>query len=266
MLHNPDRQTSAIKSIAPLGKGLRLHVNTDSWLEWNVFFFATYEPQVASLLRDLIPSGETAIDVGANIGIHTLVMARSTGVGLVVACEPNPAVRERLRENLALNQISNVCVRPEAITSEIGKVRLHLPVAGSANQASASLAKHQDQRALVDGTAIDVASTTLDHIAKEEGLRKVALIKVDVEGFEGGVLAGAHKLLLRDHPALIFEYHPAFWQDAGHNLDGVLQQLGEVGYRYFFEITPTGPRPLPAARAGTMNVLALASELSRPGS
>src|SRR5579872_2151066 len=110
--------------LAPVADGLRMRLDPRSYVEWEVLF-AGYEPEVRELMRRALRPGDLAVDVGANAGAHTLAMA-STGAR-VIACEPNPALRERLLANVELNRLDTVTVLPYAVTSEPGPVILHVP-------------------------------------------------------------------------------------------------------------------------------------------
>src|SRR6266496_1746810 len=98
-----DRRCS-LKLVAPYRRGLLLHIDTDSWVERWILNQGCYERELVEFLEAVLRPGMVAVDVGANIGCHTLVMAQAVGTqGRVFAFEPNPAMTERLRANLALN-------------------------------------------------------------------------------------------------------------------------------------------------------------------
>src|SRR5579859_3078445 len=75
-IHNPDRHVqTGLKTIVPYAENLRLYINTGSFIEWKVFFYGYYERHIAELIAKYFPAGGTFVDVGANIGIHTLTAA-----------------------------------------------------------------------------------------------------------------------------------------------------------------------------------------------
>src|ERR1700721_4417373 len=83
-------------------------------VDWHVLFFGTYEPEVRRVFRTVLPLGGVALDVGANVGWHTLLMASLVGArGRVLAIEPNPDLRHRLHDNLCLNRLKQVEVMSE---------------------------------------------------------------------------------------------------------------------------------------------------------
>lgn len=140
-------------------------------------------------------STDTFVDVGANVGIYSLLAARAVPQGQVLAFEPNPITAERMRTNLRLNGIDNVIVRASAVGSRAGTATLTARL-GPGDHIEL------DQSSEVDTVTVPV--TTLD--AAVDRIARISLIKIDVEGFEVEVLRGATELLGRgDAPVWIVE-------------------------------------------------------------
>jgi FkbM family methyltransferase len=149
------------------------------------------------LLRTLRP-GQTVIDVGANIGLHTILMASYVGAeGRVIAYEPNPDVGVFLRENIALNWFNDrVTVKPLAVSAEPGRVTLHITERFMGNSSLLQPGEGYFREAPMDTTrTLDVDAEPLDAIAEELG--DVDLVKIDVEGAEHLVLQGMRAMLDR---------------------------------------------------------------------
>lgn len=239
--------------VAPVAGGLRMRLDPRSYVEWEVLF-AGYEPEVRELIRRALRPGDVAVDVGANAGAHTLAMA-SAGAR-VIACEPNPALRERLRANVELNGLSSVAVRPYAVTAEPGPVILHVPI-DPVHTGGASLLGgiHEHLR---DAQAVEVEGVPLDVLVRREGVERVKLVKIDVEGAEAAVLAGARQVLARDRPILAFEFTREWWSAAGASLASVLADLDGLGYRVRM-VTWRGLRPVPEPPPERMNLWATPS-------
>jgi FkbM family methyltransferase len=242
LFHRPSTLAAGVEATVPLEDGIRMSVNSANLLEWAFFFYGPrrFEPQIQALIVETVRPGHGAIDVGANSGVHTLVMAKAAGQGLVLACEPNPLPSGRLRVNVLLNQLTNVLIREVAVGDKNGSATLFVPATDTA-QAWASLQEHDDDEFLRDPRTIDVPIATLDAVVEETGVRDIDLIKIDVQGCEPEVLAGAKRLLGRDRPALIVEYTPAWWS---RSLDIVLDELRGIGYREFQNITARGLEPI----------------------
>jgi FkbM family methyltransferase len=136
------------------------------------------------------------VDVGAEIGLYTLLGALSVPRGRVIAFEPNPVAARRLSENLALNHLKNVAVRSVAAGSKEGWTLL---------TSNLGLGNHIIEDESV-GLGIKVPITTLDRELSD--YPNIALVKVDVEGFESRVLEGATSLFQRHRaPVWIVEFN-----------------------------------------------------------
>jgi FkbM family methyltransferase len=206
-----------------------MRVSCRSYIEWELYFFGTYEPRVADALQRHVPSGAIALDVGANIGVHTLALAGLAGdAGRVVAFEPQPDLADRLVANVALNALSNVTVERAAVLERAGTVDLYTP--SGPNTGMASLIPREGWRRL------DVRGCTLDEEAERLALRRVDFIKVDVEGHEAAVLAGGKRVLAQWKPKLLFEYVDWAWEAAGNDLAATLIMLRDLGYETFIDL------------------------------
>jgi FkbM family methyltransferase len=251
-LHRPGER--GVKRVVRLRNGFEFELDTANYIDWRLFFFGEYEPEIDRLVLSHLHDGDIAIDVGANIGVHTCTMARAVGPGRVLALEPHPDLFRRLNANLARNMIENVTILSQAALTEIREVELHLAPRESANPGMSSLL------ALGDWPSVKVEGTTLDAAVDSAGLPRVDLIKADVEGYEGAVLAGAQSVLARFQPLLVFEFDRAYWAEAGYSLESVLEDLKDKGYEHFFEVAPTGLIPVSDNVPAFMNLCAATNE------
>jgi FkbM family methyltransferase len=159
-----------------------------------------------NLLASRAPAGSVAVDVGANVGNVTVALARNCPpLGLVLAVEPNPPVLRQLR--LATWRLP-VEIHGVALARHAGSAVLSIP-ADETGRAAAPLATlrtvgqpttSQESRGRLK--TVEVQVRTLDEIVAG---RAVALVKVDVEGYESEVLAGAAATIERWHPPLLLE-------------------------------------------------------------
>ncbi len=176
-------------------------------LGWHIGFFGSYEPELRDIMRAVLPTGGTAVDVGANAGWHTLLMARLTGPnGRVLAVEPNPSVREHLLRNLAINGLKQVEVDGAALAEAQGMLDFIAPAADD----PASASGHVVSSGAAPSEAIRVAASTLDVLAAEKKLDRLDLLKIDAEGFEWPILQGAERSIARFRPSIIFEFDRAY--------------------------------------------------------
>lgn len=177
--------------------------------EWT--FFRSYE----------FGSGDI-LDVGANLGVVTAILAQRFPDRIVHAFEPNPSAYQALGENIALNDLENVRTRNLAVCAHRGTV------AFDTNEVQRGTTRIAT--GTVPGRAT-IACTTLDDYAQEEGIDRIALLKVDVEGFEPLVFEGARELLSGQRIGLIyFEVCPGMSHEAGFEPTAAAALLQGHGY------------------------------------
>jgi FkbM family methyltransferase len=205
--------------------GDRFDADLSSFVEWYLFAFGSFEDHFAELFSCLLGPGDRCIDVGANIGVHTVRLAKLVGAqGEVIAIEPDPELAQRARRNLAANDLANTRVVVAAATDQESEhLRLYRPSAADTNKGRASLL----ELPYLTGEAATVPGVTVD------GLRPgpVRLIKVDVEGHEAAVLAGAAAVIARDQPSVVFEYAPELLASRRQTPFGWLAGQGYRMYR-----------------------------------
>jgi FkbM family methyltransferase len=173
------------------------------------------------LLRSLLRPGLRMADVGANIGYYLLLAEGAVGPSGTIACfEPEPDNVAELRRNIAANRLQNVQVFPVAVGDTEGTVSLRSGI---------------NSGVAADGSGdLTVSMCRLDDALASP----VDFVKIDVEGFEGQVLAGARRLLRDDRPVLFVEIHPGFLA-APYTVDGILGLLAEHYPKVqLFEIAP----------------------------
>jgi FkbM family methyltransferase len=199
-------------------------VDLSSFLEWQIWAFGTFEEHFAELFGCLVRPGERCIDVGANIGIHTVRLGKLAGPsGEVIAVEPDPGLARRNRDNIQLNDLVNARVIEAAASDQAGgRVDLYRPDDRDPNRGRASMLPH----AYLTGSAVRVPTVTIDSIND----KPVSLIKVDVEGCESAVISGAARTIDLYRPAIVFEYAPAILASAS---DTPFEQLQRKDYEFF---------------------------------
>jgi FkbM family methyltransferase len=202
--------------------GFRLRTDGSSQTGRIAYATGTYEPGITRLLRGCLRSGDTFVDVGANIGYFSLLASRTVGPdGQVIAFEPSTVVRRALAENLRLNDTANVHIREEALAASEGLTRFF--VGPSTNTGLASL------RPLEQGRSIEVRQRRFDDL--HEAKSRLALVKIDVEGGELGVLEGMTRTIRRDQPALIVEFTDQFLRALGASAESLYAFVRDNGYR-----------------------------------
>ena len=200
--------------------GDEFDVDLSSFLEWQIWVFGSFEGHFAELFRYLVRPADRCIDVGANVGVHTVRLAKLVGKqGEVIAVEANEEVARRANNNILLNRLVNVRVIQAAASDHADhSVLLYRPDAEDSNRARASMLPH----AYLTGSAARVDTIAIDDINHEP----VALIKIDVEGCESAVISGATRTIDAFSPYIIFEYAPYLLSGESHSPFGWLQERG----------------------------------------
>ncbi len=172
----------------------------NGYLDAQLYTSDFYERHIVAEFIANIKKGDTCIDVGANIGHHTIIMSQLTGnTGAVIAFEPIPYIREQMNESLTLNAISNVKVLPYALSDSEGPMVLHI---NRGNVAGSSLVNAKGSE------EIAVELRTLDAL----NFPKVDFMKIDVEGFEYHVLKGGVQTIEKCRPTILLEFSPEYYQ------------------------------------------------------
>lgn len=179
--------------------GRRMYVDPLDSL--NLSVFGVYEPFETEVMAKLVKPGWTVVDIGANVGYYTLLLANLVGKsGRVVAFEPDPDNYSILCRNMKLNSFENVETVRKAVTSSAGSKLLHL---NPTNRGGSSLRAGFS----TDG-AVAVDCLRLDDYF-DDGSSSVDFVKIDVEGAEGTVLDGARKLIDAHRDIIVMmEYRP----------------------------------------------------------
>jgi len=185
-----------------------------------------YEPAVFAHLRQVVKPGSVILDVGAHVGLFTVLLARWCGpAGHVYAFEPAPQTRAALVDHLALNGVaSRVTPVALAVSDAPGTARLYTVSNSPENTLS------QAHTRIPGARPVEVPVTTIDAFCETRRIAP-ALLKIDIEGFELHALRGARAALARHRPAVVVEMHPQNWPEIGAGPAQAAALLADLGYR-----------------------------------
>lgn len=201
--------------------GLMAYNIHDFYIGRSLDFYGEFSHEETKAFAQFLKPGMTVIDVGANIGAHTLYFARAVGpAGRVVAFEPQPAIHRLLCANLALNEITNARAMQMGVGRENGHAFLPaFDYTQPGNFGGGSLATHGTEQ---------VPVVSIDSL----GLAQCHFIKVDVEGMEEDVLAGATQTVARCRPVLYVE------NDRPENSPSLIARLIGKDYALYWHAPP----------------------------
>jgi FkbM family methyltransferase len=203
--------------------GLRYHGSLGYNLDRLVYFYGAYEREELLFLRAWLAGrpGAVCLDVGASVGQHTLFFA--TCSDRVHAFEPYEPLRRKLEARVAANRLAHVVVHPVGLGECTEPLVYH---ANRLNPGAGSFVAGHDG----DNEPVQVLQVVRgDEYLASLGLERLDLVKVDVEGFEGQVLAGLAGMLERFRPAVMMEF-----SDTTRRYLGTPRRLMELlpaGYR-----------------------------------
>ena len=240
------------------GTRLRLFLGND--VSAQIYIAGCLEPNEFAFLDRILRPGMTFLDAGANEGAYTVFAAARTGPqGTVWAFEPSPREAERLRYNLELNGLA-ARVFTVALSDFHGEAQFTI-----------SQAEHSGHNTLgaIANPGVDVEQTItvearpLDEIVEKEGLARVDVLKIDVEGAELQLLQGAEETLRKCRPVILFEASEAALRNQGASREDLLLLLRRQGYRLYAFERASGV-PVPANGVFSDNLVALPEEMPMP--
>jgi FkbM family methyltransferase len=185
--------------VGPL-RGMRFRVSPITGLAPS---YSGTERAHQKVFRCLVKPGDVVVDVGANWGQHTLYMSRLVGaLGSVIALEPYPPAFVELQWHLAANSCRNVLALLVALSDQDGWASFQVGAHASVGSLVAA-----PERQTGSSAQISVTTRSLDTVVQLLKLSRLNLIKIDVEGAEALVLAGASEAITRFQPALVIDLH-----------------------------------------------------------
>lgn len=200
-----------------------MHVDPrDTVIAKKLALYGEFEPYESTVLGMLLSPGDTFIDAGANIGLHTLWASRYVGTsGRVLAIEPDPANFAILVQNLSVNGCANVEPVCKALWSASGTMSLFQ---NPTNRGYLSL---RDVHGT--GQSVEVDAVSLDGLLRER-VTRLAAIKLDVEGAELMALEGMRETLRRNPgAALVVELAPENAEAFGYSAADLVDALVATG-------------------------------------
>ncbi len=209
--------------------GIKLRCYPDSRSASAVLYCGLYDyHEMNFLLRYLRPE-DSFIDVGANVGVYTLLAASIIQSGSIHSFEALPKNYERLRENLKLNQLQQVHFHEIAVSDRRGQILLNTAEGDSMPFITTQATEK----------TIRVSTDTLDHLLSDHPLETLALGKMDIEGAEIFAFKGATSLLRAKHPPIWILEILDSTSHAEYQKQNVVNFLKEYGYNLYNYDTST---------------------------
>jgi len=241
--------------------GITWELDLQEGVDFSIFLLGGFELATLRLYDSILMAGDIVLDIGANIGAHTLPFARLVGKdGRVYAFEPTQYAFEKLKRNVNANPVISSSIElvqamlvPEDHSSIAPEIYSSWPL-------HSEKGLHKQHHGKLMSTA-DAAALTLDEFVDRKGIERIDFIKLDVDGNEAGVLVGAANTLRRFRPRVLMEWAPYLFEGKSAVMEQMLGNFIDLGY---CPKEPSGRRLLPETlealnatvpRYGSMNVL-----------
>lgn len=198
----------------------------DHYLGRALIRYGEYNEAEHEFLASLLGDGDDVIEVGSNIGSHTVGLSKAVGpTGKVIAIEAQPAIFRVLNANLALNGLSNVTTHAIGCSDSRGTMIapiIDYTVAREHNSGAVSLTQN--------GTGAPIPVFPLDELV--EDMPHLRLLKIDVEGMEQQVLQGANQLIAKRRPMLYVE------NDRIEKSNALIEWIMSLDYKLWWHMPP----------------------------
>jgi FkbM family methyltransferase len=211
-----------------------------------ILVYHDYESEIVELIRKLIDPSKDAIDVGANIGLYTILFSKLIDSNhKVLSIEPTLNALSYLKKNITLNNCThNVVIYDGIAINSEGLFNLNV-IDGLEEYSSIAKLDHPFVKNMKYST-IEVKGNTIDNLVIEHNL-KPGIIKIDVEGAEYIVLQGAHKTITKYKPIIISELSEKLLTKQGYSCMQMIKMFDSIGYRI---LSPQTMKPLSRATEG----------------
>lgn len=242
------------------GISLLLYMGND--ISRSLYVEGCIDPNEFVFLDRFLKPGMVVVDAGANEGLYTIFAARKVAPeGAVFAFEPSAREFARLRNNVERNHISNVRALAMALGSIDSQAVLHVAMNEHAGQNTFGAFAYEGVKHVHDEL---VTVRSLDSFVQEARLTRLDLMKIDVEGAEPALIAGASESLRRFRPVLLFEVSDASLRHSASSAHELLQTIASLGY-ILYVIDPRSGLPKPASPSEfSDNMIAAPSERPLP--
>lgn len=207
------------------------------------FPLGDFEPEVRYLMRRLVRPDDVVFDIGANVGVHTVLLARLAHRGHVYAVEPVAEMAQRNSLNCALNAIDNVTILRCGLGAEAGTLSMNVNVGGDGLEGTSSFLDTAHMEAGAGRyQARSVPVRRLDDLVRSLAITgRIGFIKMDTEGFEPLVIDGGRETLAAHRPAMIVEAHSTRLAQLGRSFAWYRETFPDYHILLSPEPTPANP-------------------------
>jgi FkbM family methyltransferase len=221
-----------VKARLPNGSELQLSSRRIDFIGNQVYWrgWTAHEPEALPLFYLLAGRSNLILDIGANMGLYSLVASYANPRSSIFAFEPHMGARQQFSTNIRHNRRTNIEIIPCAVSNRPGHQLLYCPgvpsqsIPGTSSLSHVFIAPSRPTQA----TSILVETTAIDQFCEQRGIDRIDLAKLDIEGLEPEAIVGMQRMIERSAPHLFLEII------AGKGTDGRLDELArQFGYNVF---------------------------------
>jgi FkbM family methyltransferase len=213
--------TTGFNQLAHAKHGTLLYNENDKFIGKSIKTYGEFSELENALFEQFVKEGDVVVEVGSNIGAHTIALSKMVGSkGVVFAYEPQRIVFQTLCANLALNSITNVIANQVALSNEQGEVLIpDIDYTKEANYGGVNVEQFKE--------GFPIPKLTLDDSLK---LKQLKFLKIDVEGMELQVLEGATQTIQKHRPLLYIE------NDRQDKSQALIEKIWELEYEIYWHL------------------------------
>ena len=218
------RALPSVQAWVKMPDGFEMYLDSAAPAECSLLFHGTYSASLAHFVRQRVKLGAHCLDIGANLGYYSLLMAHYAGAqGRVAAFEANPALLDRLQAQAVHNGFKHLEIVGKAVSDHCGQAAFYISKDAGKSSLGAEYVRDQVRQ-------VDVDVTSVDHFIQQAAWPRLDVVKIDIEGYDLLALLGAKISLAAFKPLVVFEFWrstPKEWTAAARTL------LCDLGYRAY---------------------------------
>jgi FkbM family methyltransferase len=232
------------------GTSIRMRCDLTKFVQRHIYFFGHFEQADCANWMKAARYANTIFDVGANVGLYSLLAATVNPQSTIYAFEPTASIQGEFETNLQLNGIKNVQMEPFGVGATSASGFLHRSVGPTGDNEGTNYVtsgKLQD-------TDTEIRMVSLDDFCRQRGIEEIDLLKMDIEGGEYDALIGARDLLERKaiHCLFVELLERVAVPQGGHTTVEVKQILHDYGY-FVYKVENGKAIPVPLEKIHTGN-------------
>ena len=210
--------------------GINWSLELNEGIDLSIFIFGNFEKSILATSKKLIQNEKIdIIDIGSNIGVHTLNFAISFKNSKIYSIEPTDFAFKKLKRNLSLNPLVKNVLASQFFISEQKQKPAEIYSSWNLDQ---NIEKHIKHQGIKKSTSF-AETITLDNFVLNNNINKKTLIKCDVDGYELNVFKSGESYLSEHKPIIIMELAPYLYDENGYSLNDLLEYIKKFDYKFY---------------------------------